>query len=492
MRSVLPLLAVCFPLGGCFGELGVNTDAPADSTIVETSTSEPSTLANDTATAPDLPRIRNHAAVPHEAMPSLVVVRWQQERAEDVRIEYSIDPGVWSSTPLIRGFAGTNEQVIAGIPFATGPSELLVPWRVVPEAGGPAFDAPDPIVAVQVDPDLPLPFLIESDPSAWEEEGDYLLTSINQENGGWTGGRYWVAVYDRQGRPVWARRVPNRHWSLYPQLSADGTYLLWDEATKWSDNDDGEGSLVHRTFLDREIDVIPTPGLHHGFVELPNGALAWGSQSASHGELESIVEKDAGSPVERVVWRCEDWLEEPYSSAGCESSGISYSQLRNSYIISLFTNGAVVEVDRNIGAALWWAGELPSSYGFSPTQSSFSFPYGVNYSPTGTLLVSTELVAPRGGGAPVRSTGVREYKLQMRDELLVEEWVYDSGVLASSNGHVERLPSGNTLHLLGSASQVVEVDRAGRRVWHIDFDGSRLLGRGEFLPDLYALMDPYQ
>ena len=50
------------------------------------------------------------------------------------------------------------------------------------------------------------------------------------------------------------------------------------------------------------------------------------------------------------------------------------------------------------------------------------------------------------------------------------------------------MDNGNTLHLLGSASTIIEVAADGEVVWQLDYGGSKLLGRGEFIEDLYALV----
>ena len=50
-------------------------------------------------------------------MESLVNVAWTQDEAAAVHIEYSVDDGVWMSSPAISRPAGTHEQLIVGIPF---------------------------------------------------------------------------------------------------------------------------------------------------------------------------------------------------------------------------------------------------------------------------------------------------------------------------------------------------------------------------------------
>ena len=53
-----------------------------------------------------------------------------------------------------------------------------------------------------------------------------------------------------------------------------------------------------------------------------------------------------------------------------------------------------------------------------------------------------------------------------------------------------RLDNDNTLHIVGSASVVREVAPDGADVWRVDFNGTRLMGAGQFIEDLYPLVKP--
>jgi hypothetical protein len=406
----------------------------------------------------------------HDEMGSLVHTSWNQDVAADVHVEYSFDPKEWHSSPTQAGAQGGNEQLVVGIPFGTDAE-----WRVV-VAGHDPVDG-DPITTAPTPVGLPLAAVEISDPDAWIPWGNYLLTSINEDNGGWTGGTYWTFIVDRNARPVWASAAPSHNWTLFSQVAVSGDHILWDEATYWSDWDGGEGSKVHRTYLDAEIDVIPTPGLHHAFVQLPDGTLVWGSQY--HGGGEALVEKMPGDPDETVIWTCQnDWP----GVGDCESNGIFYQEATDSFLYSFYTNSSIVEVDHVTGESLWWAGEVGGGYDFSPSNSQFSWQHGISYTDDDTLLVSTE--------SAQWSTMLREYQMNHNNQTLELVWGYDPGVHAGTNGDAWRLDNGNSLHVVGDGSVIYEVTENSTEVWRLDFNGSRLLGRGEFIEDLYTLVSP--
>jgi len=311
------------------------------------------------------------------------------------------------------------------------------------------------------------------------DTGNFFLTSINEDAVGWAGGTYWAFIIDRDARVVWYQRTPSNNWTLYTQVAQSGDHLLIDEATAWSDWDDGAGSIIHRTYLDQYIEGIPAPGLHHAFVQKPDGTLVWGSQD--HGNGERLVERDPVTGDETVVWACPNNWFNWYGS--CESNSMYWDENRGTYLYSFYTNNTMSELDPTTGENIWWAGEEPGGFDFIPANSQFSWQHGINWTPQGTLLVSTE------GGQPV-TTWLREYIVDEQAETLTEVWSFDSGVRADTNGDARRLANDNTLHVVGSASQIIEVAPSGDPVWRVEYTYDKLMGRGEFIEDLYTLVSP--
>ena len=75
---------------------------------------------------------------------------------------------------------------------------------------------------------------------------------------------------------MWAKPTPSDNWTLFVTIDPiTRDHLLWDESEYWRLYDDASGAKVHRSYLDADIETISTPGLHHTFVELPDGTLAW-------------------------------------------------------------------------------------------------------------------------------------------------------------------------------------------------------------------------
>jgi hypothetical protein len=403
---------------------------------------------------------------------SVVEVAWSQDVAAGMHVEYSFDKGVWASTPSRQYDAGENTQVVVGIPYGT-----TAAWRVVVDgAGGASFNG-GTLATASWPPGVPIPRAIVDDRALQVPGGQYFLTSTNGTYDGYSD-TYWVVIVDRRGRLVWSKKAPDSHWVTAAQLSASGDHLLLDEATAWPDFDAGRGSTVHRTYLDEEIEEIRTPGLHHGFVELPDRTLAWGS--LGHGGGEALVEKAPGQLDETVRWTCADG--DPDLGARCAANSLYFDATADSYLFSFYTDDTVAEIDRSTGETVWWTGAT-GSYEFYPRDAHFERQQGVSYTPSGTLLVSAEY------GDPIH-TWLLEYQVDPALGVLTLVWANDSGVRAWVNGQARRLTNGNTLHVVGSASAVREVAASGDEVWRLEFDDNQVLGGGQFIEDLYDLVKP--
>jgi Arylsulfotransferase (ASST) len=433
--------------------------------------------------------ISNLTWTQHTFAASLFTASWTQSEDATIHLEFSVDEGVWQSTPSRAFRAGDNTQLIAGIPYDT-----VAQWRLVIEQGGATVDG-KPITGPNWPSALPRPELTVSEPEGQLADGKYLLYSMNQFDGGWTGGAYWTLIVDRQGRLIWAKRTPNKAWTLFAQVSQAGDSILWDEQLYWPAlQNEGLASKVHSTYLDAEIEVIATPGLHHEFVQLPDGTLAWGSQCHGGGEALVQLAPDAHVPdlqpgadcpepgVGEPLWTCTA----TWGSGGCESNGMFYNEPTDTFLYSFYTNSTLVELERSTGDTLWWAGQQNGGWDFSPPSSQFFWQHGVSYTDAGTLLVSSEYTAP---GQSER-TWVLEYNVNTATQELELVWSNSSGVLAQTNGQAWRLANGNTLHLVGSAGVIREVGAGDADVWRLEYGDDYLLGHGELIEDLYDLVSP--
>jgi hypothetical protein len=407
-----------------------------------------------------------------EDFPTLLTVHWEQGAASRAWVEYSVDEGVWMSSPPREVPAGPVAQLLLGLPFE---HELIV--RIANDFGpGPLYSEPFDASTGASPPGLPLATVLRAEPVSWDPDTPWLLLSLSNvdETGMFT------LILDRQGRAVWAR--PNRAGTaaMHPRLSHDGTQLLIDESTFWSVFDGGRESSVVRMHIDGTVvEIIDTPGLHHPFTELPDGSLAWPAHEAGD---EHITVRAPDGSSERI-FACRAFQEQHgYTEAWCGSNTLWYDPRTERFLYSLYSSQAVLELDRQ-GTVLRHFGQLEGAWSFEPADAAFWWQHGAHLTEQGTLLLSSEL---REDG---EETVVREYALDDERQTLQLVWSYGEGegILAEVMGEAHRLPGGNTLHNYGSATRVRELSPEGDIVWDVDWD-TITLGRSEPLEDLYALL----
>ncbi len=411
----------------------------------------------------------------HPQIGSLILVTWEQLAPTTAHVEFSVDEGEWLRSPAQMLEEGPQSELLLGIPFGSP-----FTFRVVNDFGeGLLFADEESAETGPLPPGFPATVLTESVPDLCDPDGRYLIGSVNEDTGGWTGGNYWKWILDRRGRVVWAHLTPNQHWTLYMRVSHDGGDLLWDQQTFWPEWDEGAGSRVHRWKIDgTEVGDYPTPGLHHAFTELDDGTLVWG---AADWETEQLV-KRLPSGLITTIWDCDDFHDQVGSDEVCQSNSLFWNESTDTFLYSFYTTSTVVEVDHATGTSLRWWGHLPGAWDFDPVESTFFWQHGAVFTDAGTLLLSTynEEMVPEGV--------VREYELDPAEETLHQIWHFGEGehIWMVTAGEAHRLPGGNTLHNLGSGGRLREITPEGQVVWGVYFDGERLLGRTVFVDDLYA------
>lgn len=409
----------------------------------------------------------------HDQDAALVAVTWQQAVAATTWLEFTFEDAPWASSPPIETPAGPARALILGVPYDT---ELT--FRVVNDFGEGSFSTPDHDAATGPLPDgFPLAEVLVSDPDAWETTGRFLLGSVNADEGGWIPGDYWAFVLDRQGRPVWSRLTPDRNFTLYLSVSADGDDILLDETTFWSEFDGGLGSMVYRLKIDHSVQhEYETPGLHHAFVDLPDESIVWG---AAYG-FDEVLDKVYPDGTQERLWTCSEYLAEIDYEVWCQSNTLTWHEPTDTFLYSFYTMHTILELDHQTGEVIHSWGELPGSWAFEPSETAFYFQHGCSYTDAGTLMTSSH-------SSPDDDTGiVREYELDEDAGILREVWSYSADVPLEKAGEAHRRPGGNTLHNYGSSGRLVEVTPAGEKVWDVTWNGERLIGRTVFIEDLYA------
>lgn len=402
---------------------------------------------------------------------TLVTVSWDQPAAGSPTVEWSVEGDDWHAAPTIPREAGPQSQLLLGIPYATTADVRVSTGDTTLTGSVTTGDLPD---------GLPIPAVLVSEPDAWEPTGTYLLGSINQDQGGWDQGRYWMFLVDRAGRIVWARRGEGQDFTIYLRVSKDND-ILWDVSTWWSKFDEGATSQIHRMKIDGVVtETYDAPGMHHAFTELPDGSIVWGAGGANS---EKLQRRHPDGSVD-TIWDCQPFYDRLGLKDWCHTNSIVYVEERDTMLLSFPTDQTfVTEVDVATGTEKYWFGHIPGSWAFDPEDSAFYYQHGVTFTDAGTLLVSTKQNDHTNNGM------VREYSLDEENTTLHEVWSYGESdtIPQQYAGEAHRLTNGNTLHNFGTTPRVQEITPEGTLAWDLAFDGNRLIGRTTFVEDIYAL-----
>lgn len=416
------------------------------------------------------------SATPVEGLPTVIRVEWNQPAAAEAYLEFRTDPSEdWRQSPPTMVERSIASQVILGVPY-----ETEVEYRVVsgnettPSGSITTADRPDTLPDAQV---------LVNEPSLWEPSAPYLITSMNRA-GDQRFGRWWVMILNRAGQVVWAQETPRAWLSRHVSIAHDEHALLIDRTTFWTDpGTNGVASTIARVTLDGTVEhVYDTPGLHHPFMPLPDGAIAWGAKTDGSRENVDVVDLEGNRTT---LWSCADFFNANKFRGECGSNALWWDPSSDHLLFSLWSNDTVVEIDRSTGDTLRWFGNLRGSWTFDPAKSQFWWQHGAIYTPQGTLMVSTKDVED---GA---ETLVREYELDEKNQVLREVWNFGAGrgVYGEFMGEAHRLPNGNTLHVYGSGGHLAEAMDDGTVAWEVTWKGDvTYIGRTTVWDDLYDLL----
>ena len=425
----------------------------------------------------DLGPISNLRAALVPELETVVHVEWTQDDAGDAWLEFSANGGAWQQSPVEARTVGPAEEWIVGVPY-----EADVDWRVVVD--GTVVPGSEQSIRTGDWPDtLPEPVMLVNEPMLTDPDTPWIITSMNRDDDP-RYGQWWVFVMDRDGQVVWAQETPEDWVSRHVSVSWDGDALLVDRDTFWTTFDQGEGSEIVEMTLDGTLHhTWEVPGLHHAFLPLPDGVIAWPAKADGDTSTEVLETVDRKGHHQQH-WFFDDWHDDIVVRDVCGSNGIFWSQDTNRFLISFWSTDTVVEIDGNTWQATRWFGEVPGSYTFDPPASQFWWQHGPTITPSGTLMVSSK--DERSG----TETVIREYTIDDKTQTLHEVWNFGEGrgIYGPFMGEAHRLGNGNTLHVYGAGGHLAEATPDGSVAWEVTWIGDKHNGRTTAFGNLYDLL----
>ncbi|GDX81669.1 hypothetical protein LBMAG42_34800 [Deltaproteobacteria bacterium] len=308
----------------------------------------------------------------------------------------------------------------------------------------------------------------------------------------------WLAIFDEEGRIVWAAEaIPDfgePSLALGAAFAKDGQGVLFSAQ---AGSEDSDGS-INRLGFDGTFGVVATiPGLHTDFVQMADGklaALTWEVRTVNGDDLlgdHVVIVEPNGTLTD--IWNSFDAM--PYIPSDAFLPGfygpdpevldwshvnsISWNEASNDLFVTGTGYGAVARIDASTGEMRWLYGEgigdFPATPGFSVA------PHSAELLADGSVLLFN-----RGDyvSDPVNTCS-------WAAELIVDEaahtiaearrWEGDTCLLTTLLGSARRLPGDVTLVDWTSAGRMDQFAADGTSVWSASLLAGHSFGYADFL-----------
>lgn len=425
----------------------------------------------------------------HESIRTILVVSWTQTMAADETfLQFSFDDtNVMSSRPQ-PGQTGAHRDVVLG-----APGETLVTLQIVSSVGGSQFQSGNYQQTTGAIPAaLPVPEVMSYD-AARASPDRWLFGMVEDSTGGGDVDYYrstcWLYIMDRQGRMVWYwSDLANNPTFGFQRIAPDGEYVVVEQRPFGAG---GTRGVVKMTLDQEYFEQIDVPNLSDCIDVTDDGSLLYDDNG-------TLIELSA-TGSSRTIWSCREHFGQGFN---CYSNTVNWTAQTNTVFLSFPEPGTVVEVDRETGELVGQYGNAPGSWAFAPPVSSppdawgFGFQHFPNYSPSGTLMLSSHMPGYEETSNPVANQhAFLEFAVDRDTQTLTEVWRYTEGPeWAHAKGMAVRLANGNTLANYGTGGVVREITPDKDTVFYVKFDtptGSdfynKMVGNSILIDDLYAL-----
>ncbi len=412
----------------------------------------------------------------HPDIATVLDVTWTQDETADTWVEFQDADGDWLASPPQAGTAGPHTEVLLGL-TADKPTQIRLAATLL-DGGTWRGDA----VGARTDP-LPdprlQPLLTAWDPTALDDAA-YVLGSVEVNDTDYYWGPFTVFIADRQGRIVWYHQTGDDDWTLFPRVARDGSHVVYERGKLLAFGSDPVPTVQRRTLDGRQVQDVALDHLGFTYDELPDGSIIFDDYDSQPDLLLSEQAPDGG---EQTLWNCTEWIGDRCGGTWCcAPNAIIYRPETDSILWSMWDSDAVVEVDRGSGEVLRHWGMLDGAWSFDPPDAGFDKQHWPNFTPDGTLLVSTHTV----DGSAHR---FREYEVDDAEQVLRQVWSYGEGVdlFPIHHGEAVRLPGGQTLLNYGTEGVIQELGADGVLAWELTWEQPWMLGHNTLVDDLYAL-----
>ena len=306
----------------------------------------------------------------------------------------------------------------------------------------------------------------------------YLVTSL-------MGNSLYSVVIDTDGDLVWWAELPDGVTATTKQ-SVDGEYIYGI----------ARQALQKVRIGGEQTEQIDLPGIHHEFVELPDGSIAYlaydmlasddlgGAMVQGVKVMELMTDgtvHETFSLWDHQEWGADDFEEENGDYVLGHANAIGFVPEENAYYVSFLFFESIWKIDRATGEVIWKMGGKDSDYdlaGGLGTEVFAGASHGFQRLDQGIVVFHN--------GLDEQASSVAEYDFSEPERELVEVWSYTPHppIATYVLGDTARLDNDTTLITWSTAGQIDIITADAELAWSLNAPLGVALGYTAFVESL--------
>jgi hypothetical protein len=416
--------------------------------------------------------------------------------ADTTPLEFTFETGNVMRSRAKPGAVGMHTDVVLGVPASTP-----VTIRIVSRVANVDYATRDYMGTTAALPTgLPVPTVtmydaMRASPHRWlfgavEKSAASCPTTASACNCNgpscYNRGVFWTYIMDRRGRMVWYYSdAASNATSSFQRIARDGEYI-WIEKRPYGRA--GDHAVLRMTLDHEHYEQIDIPDLADSIDVTPDGSVLYNSEGSNW----QLKERNRAGQT-RNIWSCPTAFG---SGFACYSNTVNWHEPTNTIFTSFPDENTVAEIDRETGMLVATYGDRAGSYTMSPSNYTFEFQHFPNYSPQGTMMLSSHAPGHNDTYTPTPGNHqFQEWTIDRNSRTLTLLWSYNAGQeWAMYKGMAIKLANGNVLANYGSGGVIREITQDKTTVFHVKFDApiasdfyNHFVGNNVLIDDLYAL-----
>jgi hypothetical protein len=384
------------------------------------------------------------------------------------RIEFSLDaPQAGELNVGSGGPISTTDSQALMLGLKAGRSYT---YRIVATAGDQVCTSPDHSLSTPASADVPVVTWVAGTSAASRSNGFMIICPYDKIAP--------ALIVDSDGDVVW--------WSDAP-LHCSRALMDWSGEYMWmlaANPTNGAPGEVRRVRMDG-TGVEEISGLdksHHDFAVLPGGVVAFLVWDTTNDQASLVVERSPDGTLTTVAHLgAGTYLTTP-NTGRYHANALRYHASDDSYTVSDLNLPGITKLNRQ-GTVQWQVGAVCQGAPRSQcATANIAGNHGHQLLDDGNLLYFAAL----NGGGGSSASSVYEYSVGLAGGALTATlvWSYTAQSVSTVLGDVQRLPNGDTLVTVSTATIIQEVTPAGDVVQSLSSDGQ--FGYTSFRESLYG------